>query len=274
MNLLEILALVSALAALATLAIQLWRSRHRHALRWVSLRPKSMLDVAEEVAASLVITYDGRPVENLTEFQFILHNSGHAPLDGTAIDRPVTWHAPGKIVGAWKTASDPPVELSLTVEDQQLEVRWSLFNQRCKALIKVLCENVSHPKTGRIEGQIRSVPTIEEKEFRSVSEEETIQRMKANAESRTGLSRMVGRALATKLGVRVARYFFGIYVSAFVLFSLNAVMFEMTAQWLPIVAGNVTVLAIVFLLALALRNPYAKLMRIHEAGRSGPADST
>ena len=256
----------SALVALAAMAIPLWRSRQRHAVRWVRLRPKSMLDVAEEVAAALEITYEGRPIQNLTQYQFIVHNTGFAPLDRQAISKPLTWHAPGKIVAAWQVASDPPVELSLDFENQRLTIEWELFNQRCKALVKVLCENVPDPGSDCVEGQIRDVPKIEEKGFDWVSEEETAQRIRTNIESQQGLSRTFLRLFATGSGMRTLRTVFSVYLVVAVVGPINAVMYEMNAQTISFVAGNLAVSSIGLLLFLKFRNPYIKLLRRKESG--------
>ena len=231
-----------------------------------------MLEIDEEVAGSLEITYGGRPINGLTQYQFIVHNTGFARLDKEAIIRPLTWHAPGNIVAAWTAVSDPPVELSFTVSDRRVEIEWPLFNQRCKALIKVLCENVSNPENDRLEGQIKDVPEIAETEARWVSEDEKIQRMKANLESQNRVSRMFGRVFATKWGMRITRWLSVTYMVIFLGFvPVNILLSEVGAQAFSFLAWNVVTGAIVILIALRVRNPYVNLMRLHDKSRADRA---
>ena len=168
------LALIAILISLAAIAVPLWRSMQRHGLCWAHLRPKSMLDIAEEVKSSLTIYYDDQPINNLTQYLFILHNTGFAPLDQGAIVQPLTWQAPGKILSARVIETGPDVKLSLNPRGQQLSISWSLFNQRCKALIEVLCEGNPNTGVGQIIGQITNVPIIKQKEVKWVGEEKKI----------------------------------------------------------------------------------------------------
>ena len=167
--------LIPLIAILLTsgIVITFWRSRRRYNLLWAYSEPKSMLDIAEQVATSLMIYYNDQQINNLTQYLFILHNTGFAPLDKKAIVEPVTWQAPGKIFSARVVETDPPVELILDYSDQQLQVSWLLFNQRCKALIEVLCEGDANAEVSQVRAQITSVPIIKQKKARGVSEEET-----------------------------------------------------------------------------------------------------
>ena len=259
---------LSTLATLVTIVVSLWRLRRRHALRWVRFPPESMLKVADDVAKSVAITYDGRPVENLRKYRFILHNTGTAPLDTEAIDTPLTWHAPGRIVAAWRGASDPPVELSLTCDNRQLVIGWSLFNQRCKALIEVLCENVTHPLDSQLAGQIRGVPKVEEKEFDWPRGEAAIRRIRANVELQRGLYRLAGRIIATKYGIRIVPHVPAAYMIGAGLWILNMVLLQAEAHEFVLVSGNVAAIAIAAFLIQTLRNPYVRLLRRHEEKRS------
>ena len=261
MSIVEIvIASISLFVALATVAIPLWRSRQRHALRWVYLRPKSMLDIADEVADSLKIEFDGRTIKDLTKFQFILHNTGFSPLDSEAISKPLTWHAPSKILAAWEPASDPPVELSLEFNEQQLEVRWSLFNQRCKGLITVLCENTSDLGGGRLEGQIRDVPKIEQKQYKWMSEEEKIQLLRANMELQGKLSSILGKIFYRKWIFRSMQYFWSIYGLLIVFAPLTIILSERTSLFVAVVV-DIALLGLLFSLLRMFRNPYSKLMQ-------------
>ena len=268
-----VLRLLPALIALFGLAIPVWRSRKQHALRCVHLSPKSMLDVAEEVSQRVQITYAGLQVKNLTLYQFILHNTGLKLLDADSISTPLTWTAPGKVMAAWAAESDPHVELSTQVEDQRVEVRWDLFNQRCKALVKVLCANVSGPTTGTLKAQIRGIPKIEERKIRWVSENELVEQMTQNLDSKNRLSALLSRPLATRGGVRAARYFLAVYVIVAGLFFLNNLLLILEVSRLSFVSWNVAFAFAALAIALRIRNPYAKLMRLHEDNRRNDGGS-
>ena len=160
-----------------------WLSRPTHALRWIILPPQSMLEVADEISGRLSTTFDGQTVRGLTKFTFILHNSGREPIDNQMIFQPITWSAPGRILSARIVASLPPVNLSIKHSDRKMELSWHLFNQRCKALIEVICESkVSEDSEGvsvrEIEGQIRNVPEIKAKHLRPFDEMEARRRIR------------------------------------------------------------------------------------------------
>ena len=155
--------IISVVIAILALAVPLWRSRQKYALRWGRIRPKSMMDIADEIASDVTISFKGRQIENLTRFQFVLHNAGFTALDGQSLVTPLSWEGPGSILSARVVETDPPVELILSVDANRLEIRWRLFNQKCKALIEVLCEGGSEEERGHLTGQIRNIPKVEEK---------------------------------------------------------------------------------------------------------------
>ncbi len=72
---------------LAPYAVSLWRQRY--SLCWAHLPPESMLYIAEELETSLSISYKDQPINNLTQYLFILHNTGSKPLGQNAIVRPL-----------------------------------------------------------------------------------------------------------------------------------------------------------------------------------------
>lgn len=89
MSRLEILyASIAALTGVLALLLPLWRARHRYGLRWAILPPRSMTDIAEEIAPDLIIEYRGRRISEVRRFQFILHNTGRTPLDQSDIVAP------------------------------------------------------------------------------------------------------------------------------------------------------------------------------------------
>ncbi len=130
---------VSTLIGIAAIAAPLWGSWRRYALRWAHVAPpKSMLDVAPEVATSIKITYKDEEVDNLTRYLFVLHNTGFTPLEKKHIVKRLTWRAPGAIKALRVEASEPRVDLELEDDGRELMISWELFNHRCKALIRTL----------------------------------------------------------------------------------------------------------------------------------------
>ena len=206
MSLIEfVFAGISAIIGIAAVAIPLWRSRQRCGLRWAYLPPTPMLDVADEVASRLVITYDGEAVDSLIRHQFILHNTGFTPLEATDIDIPLTWYAPGNILDKRVEITDPPVDLTLDVENnKELKVSWTLFNQRCKALITVLCVGDADTGCGQVRGSIKNVPKIEQKAIRWDDPEQRIREMRDNVNLRgNAFARVMGLAVINRPSIRV-----------------------------------------------------------------------
>lgn len=180
-NIATIIAILSVLVA----GTSVWISYRQHGLRWAYLPPRSMLDVAEEITSNIFISFKDSKIANLTQYQFILHNTGHYALKDSAIVKPLEWTSPGRILSFRVVGTDPPVELELKdkevvvthpsmdlepeeeEKEYRLEIKWPLLNQGCKALIEVLCEGGSSEPQGRIKGQIENVPRIKEKKIDS-----------------------------------------------------------------------------------------------------------
>ena len=162
---------VGILGFLAAIGVPIWISRHQYGLRWAYLPPKSMLDVAEEIASDLSISFKGSEINNLTQYQFILHNVGYAALKDNAIVTPLEWASPGRILSYRVVGVDPPVNLEAEIIEGHLRLTWTLFNQRCKALIEVLCEGGPSELQDRISGEIENVPQIKEKPLYSQNQQ-------------------------------------------------------------------------------------------------------
>ena len=266
-----VLSIIPIVISLAAIAIPLWvYYRQRYNLCWAHLRPKSMLDIAEGVAKSLKIFYNEQQIKNLTQYLFILHNTGFVPLKRDAIVSPLMWQAPGKILSARVVGTDPPVALILEHSEQQLSISWELFNQRCKALIEILCEGDANTEVGQVEGQIQNVPIIKQKEIRWVSEEEEIQRIQANFELQSGFSRSVGRVFASRWFIKTSRYIMWIYLGGICVVPFVFVIAVSELPWPWILTTGFAVAAFIFVLFFTYRNPYKKLLRSIE-NQSDPA---
>ena len=141
------------------------KSRHRHAIRWVKIPPETMLVISDQVIDNLEITFDGKQIKNLTKFQFILHNIGTKLLDKDAIVAPLTWTAPGRVLGARVVLSKPRVKLFIQQKNNRVEIYWDLFNPNCKALIELICDCDPGSGAGTVEGEIRNISEISEREI-------------------------------------------------------------------------------------------------------------
>ena len=230
-----------------------------------------MMEIADEIATDVSITYEGRSVSNLIRYEFILHNCGFVPLDQDGIVEPVAWRGPGHILSAKVIATEPPVELQLVSDGAMLKITWILFNQRCKAVIEVLCEEAtarrsSADERGSISGQIRNIPEIEEKPIWWHHEEEAIRRIQSNLAMQAPSARIAGRLFTNKWFLRAGAWvFYGYIVVAAAMFS-----------WLILATFNaplilsVTVIFAVVALAVSLlykfRNPYENILRKTRAG--------
>ena len=254
---------VSVLVGIAAIVVPLWGSWRRYALRWTHVAPpKSMLDVAPEVATSLKITYKGKVVDNLTRYLFVLHNTGFAPLEKEHIVERLTWRAPGAIKAHRVEASEPRVELELEDGGQELRISWELFNQRCKALISVLCEGGASTQVCAPTAQIRHIPKIEHREFRWHDEVETLRRIWANWEAQNGkFGRILARFMWNSWMLKVGRVIVNLYAVVFYLAIPTMIATAFGAELLVIVAVDFAVAALGLLVFLKFRNPYAKLLR-------------
>ena len=101
-------------------ALTLRLSKRKRALRWVTLTPISMMDIADEVGEKLKVVLDEKRISNLTKFAFVIHNCGREPIDANAIYKPVKWKAPGRIIDARVTGSKPVVDLKLQKSGREL----------------------------------------------------------------------------------------------------------------------------------------------------------
>lgn len=160
---------IVAIVAVAGIARQIWRAKNRYQLKWVLLETESLLNVAEEIAPEISITLRNETIKDVTKYRFVLHNSGLSPIDGSDIVENLQWQGSGKILSAKVIATNPPVKLQLSREGNILEISWKLFNQSCMALIEILCEASIKDSSGKISGEIRNIPIIEEKEVPSPS---------------------------------------------------------------------------------------------------------
>ena len=151
------------LGILAAFAAPIMILRRRYSLQWAYLEPKSMLDIADEIVSHITISFQGSEIENVTQYQFILHNNGYVALSESAIVQPIEWSSPSRILSFRVVGTDPPVDVYLEEVNDCIQVTWPLLNQRCKALIEVLCEGNPREPQGRITGQIKNVPEIREK---------------------------------------------------------------------------------------------------------------
>ena len=257
------LTLITTIVTCGSLVFSIWRYRPRHGLRWGYLPPKSMLDIAEQVAKSLKISYNEQQINNLTRYLFILHNTGLDPLDRDAIVETLKWQAPdkSKILSADIVKSDPPVKLEIKHSEQYLKVSWELFNQRCKALIEVLCTGDANTGVGQVKGQITNVPIIKQKEISWIDEEEVIQKMKTNLELQNVFSRFVGRVFARRWFLKTLRLIQGIYLVGICVGTPVLVMLAFEVAWPLILAIGLLIVVLIFSLFFMYRNPYTKFLK-------------
>ena len=258
---------ISVLIGILTTDSSNWGFHKQYALLWVKLPPKSMMEIADEIATSVAIFYKGDKVTNLIQYQFILHNNGSRYLDNNAIVTPLTWQGPGKILSAKVVATSPFVELELTTKDSLLEIRWKLFNQGCKAAIVVLCEgsNTNESNTnedGNLKGQIRRVPRIKEKRIWWRDQDDIIRERRENLETEAPIQRMIGKIGTKKWFHRFVTWVKYPYVG------LVAAMVALLIFDKLIVSSNNKVVAVLATAAIAVlilyllnRKPYAYILR-------------
>lgn len=158
-----VLACLTPALAIVAIGLPIWRARRRHGLRWVILKPQSMMKIAEDVADHVEIRYRGNLVTDLVRYQFILHNTGRVPVERDDAVEALRWAGPGRIVSARVVHSSPPVALTLDAEEGDVVFSWQVFNQGCRALIEIVSEGASPGDTGEIGAQIRNIPAIEQK---------------------------------------------------------------------------------------------------------------
>jgi len=259
---------ILALTAVLALAIPLWKAKHRYSLRWAILETKSLLEVADEIASHISITYSGKIIKDITKYSFVLHNSGHTPIDSKDIVVPVVWKGPGKVLSALVVASKPTVELYLKTDENEVEISWPLFNQKCMALIEILCEGGSTDKIGKITGQIRNIPAIEEKRISVADEAEQINQMKSRMQLLTpnflqSINQFfLNKFFLNKWALKSNRYFIAIYVGGLPLFiSFIFLGYFPGNNWI-IGIGVLFTFFTLFITIRGFRNPYSHLLEI------------
>ena len=270
-NIISIVSIIVGTLGIVAVVVPLWRSRQRYGLRWAHLPPRSMLDIAEErIAANIAIYYKESRISNLTQYQFILHNIGYTPLKNSAIVKPFEWVAPGPIVSFRVVDTGPPVILSLKItQENRLQITWELFNQRCKALIEVLCESNPSESEGEVDGQIENVPQIEEKQVYYVDDDERIRQIQKNRRNQGALERLIP-SITNRGLLRVTRWIMYPYLVFAVIWFVVTVLTELGAQQIVVAIACSAIVILAGSLFLAFRNPYATFIRRVKAKDAHP----
>ena len=255
--------LVSFLAPIIAVFLPVWFSRPRHAIRWVVLPPKSMMEIADEISGRLNTTFDGRPVRNLTKFSFILHNSGREPLDADSIVEPLKWIGPGTIFDARVVTTMPEVKLDIRLSNRDMEVSWALFNQSCQAFIEVICESESESDGGNITGQIKKVPEIKVKDINHFDEEEIRKRIRKNISRSPRIFRYLNLENMSIYSLRYFRQLGALYLAVFLGmlgFTISEYLLEFQIK-IDALIGISFAASVMLLFLYLVRNPYSKLLR-------------
>ena len=271
-NIISIVSIFVGTLGIVAVVVPLWRSRQRYGLRWAHLPPRSMLDIAEErIAANIAIYYKERRISNLTQYQFILHNIGYTPLKDSAIVKPFEWVAPGPIVSFRVVDTGPPVVLSLkATQENRLQITWELFNQRCKALIEVLCESNPSESEGKVDGQIENVPQIEEKQIYYIDEDERIRQIQKNRRNQGAFERVINPPITNRGFLRVTRWIVYPYLVFGAIWFVATVLTELGTQQIVVAIACSAIVILAGSLFLAFRNPYATFIRRAKAKDARP----
>ena len=259
------------IVGLATVLPIYWTSYRRYGLRWAVLPPQSMMEIAEDIASSVSILYKERKIDNLLRFRFVLHNTGVVPLKEENTISPLTWKAPGEIVNARVLETDPPVDLDLRIDGKNsdnLVIDWRLFNQRCKAVIEIICEgeiidgSISDgwQNADNIAGQIEYISKIETKRIKWKNPDEIIRRMEVSLSTERPILRKFARIFSSKFIIRNTQTIAGIYMF------LSIIIPSVAILWLEmenLIAASI-VASVEIIVGLSLwyrfRNPYSSIL--------------
>ena len=221
-------------------ALQIWRWNHQHRLRWMLVERKSLLKIAEELSPKISISIKDdsskeRTVNNVTRYRFVLYNNGLSPIDKNDIVEPLIWKAPGEILNTRVIVpSKNGAKLHLSTQKNMIEISWPLLNQRCGALVEVLCSVDRHDSSSQIYGQIRNIPEIEEKALNPSTNE-----------------RIVSLVLSALCGTS----------AGMVMSSLDGTFFGYDVlSWLLMIVAMSTILFILLFFFYSTTNPYSKLI--------------
>lgn len=244
-----------------------WHKLHRYGLRWVILEPKSMMEIAEEIASDLTIHYKGRTIADMTKYEFILHNTGLVPIEKSDIVAPLKWVGPGTVLDARVVVTDPRVDLSLSVQEREVEFSWPIFNQRCKSFVEILCEGGSRNELGRLTGQIRNIPGIDEKRISVLDMDEILERQRLMSQISTPrFLQPLNRIFLNRRNIRISRWFLVFFIYLLTLFYmdiyLDIVYNNGVSPLLAVVVGVVFVIvAVCGYFFFRIRNPYSNLVK-------------
>ena len=256
-----IIASVIAITAIAGLVLQqLWRMRHQYGLRWAILEPKSMMGIAEEIADDLKIHYKDRIIVDMTKYEFILHNTGLKPIEKADIVVPLKWVGPGTVLGARVVVTDPPVDLSWSIQEREVEFSWPIFNQGCMSLVEILCEGSGRNEQGELLGQIRNIPDIDKKRvtIRDVDEIRERQRLRMNLMRMPRFMQLLNRIFQNRW---VICGFLGLFV--IYIYTLTLLFISIYLEMSTLLAVGVGILFAIFVGGVYFfsRNPYSKLVK-------------
>ena len=266
-----VLGLAAVIAPFLGAAFTSWLSKPKRALRWVTLTPISMMEIADEIGDKLEVSLDGKSISNLTKFAFVIHNCGREPIDTEAIKKPLKWKAPGRIVSARIANSEPYVELDLQTSGRTLQIKWQLFNQSCKALIEVLADAEMNQETKSVSAQIRGIPKIKHRSVRQLDEEEIRRRVRRD----TAHSPRQIQVATERLNVILHRYSKR-FLRAYLTFSLGLALTAILVELIGADFESSFLLGLLFFGSLSIllfffpREPYRKLLRNRKSSREGP----
>ena len=258
---------VSVLSWVGPVLFPQWQRRRRYGLRVAELRPKSMMEVAREVRKKISISYSGSPVDNIVRSQFIVHNTGFSPLEEKHISKPITWRAPGKI-HAWRVPMKGPrrVDLFVRAGDEELEITWTLFNQRLKAIVEVIHEGGTDREYGEVSGIIKNIPEVDFRKMRWQSQSEQPDDLDDRGSRARRLMAFLFRYRMVKSFYVHSEFFRFLYFFVYFMFLFVIALTDVLglSGWVA-----TTVCASVFLSTWWMwRNPYSSFLRKHRKSQA------
>ena len=154
--------------------------------------------------------------------------------------------------------------------ERALEIKWLLFNQSCKALIEVLVDAETHQEIKGISAQILGIPTIKQRSFRLVDEEEIRRRVRrATAHSSRKIQTVTewANVLLYRNKWKLLRAYFTLTIGlTLVLVADNLIGVDFHPWLLPSILSVVSLSIVLFIFP---RNPYRELLRNRPRDRQG-----
>ena len=146
----------SLFSGLGVWTLKRWLTKGKYHLEWVVFPSVSMMEIHDDVAEKLCVSYGNVDVTNLTKRKFLLRNVGSKAIDFE--EDPLCWQAPGPVLDCYTFEAGSGACLKVTVsskdkDNRTIDIQWpNYFNFGHQEYVEVLYDNRKKPCSLKLSG--------------------------------------------------------------------------------------------------------------------------